>query len=151
PLVRCKILHSMTQNDSSFGLWTRLRTRLNGPPQHVVIEPSDYVLRNAGDTAMLEVAATRIATLFPRATILVLSATPDQFPRYRPNVQPLDHTGRAFWLGGDADHPEARRFVETVTTAALLVVAGMGGITDAFPDYALGVLKTLELAIDAGV
>jgi colanic acid/amylovoran biosynthesis protein len=101
--------------------------------------------------AMLEVAVTRIATRFPHATIFVLSATPDQFPHYRPNVQPLAATGRTLWLDGDSHHPEVGEFVETITTAALLVVAGMGGITDAFPEYALSVLKTLELAMDAGV
>lgn len=41
----------------------------------VVVEPSDYVLRNAGDMAMLEVAVTRLADSWPDASVLVLSDT----------------------------------------------------------------------------
>lgn len=46
---------------------------------------------------------------------------------------------------------EVREFVETVSTADLVIVAGMGGITDAFPEFAFGVLETLGLAIRQGV
>jgi len=117
----------------------------------VLVEPSAVVLRNAGDVAMLEVGVTRLADLFPEAPILVFSDTPDLLPRYRPNVVPLDTAGRRAWLRDDVSHAEARKFVDAVACARLVAVAGMGGITDAFPEYALGVLRTLELAIRHGV
>ena len=127
-------------------LWSRLSR--SGP---VLVEPSDFVLRNAGDVAMLDVAVTRLADLFPEAPILVFSDTPDLLPRHRANVVPLDTAGRRAWLRDDVSHPEARKFVDAVARARLVVVAGMGGITDSFQDFAVGVLRTLDLAIRHGV
>jgi colanic acid/amylovoran biosynthesis protein len=43
-----------------------------------------------------------------------------------------------------------RGFLEAVSKADLVVVAGMGGIADAFRNYALGLLETLDLAIRGG-
>src|SRR5215510_4538037 len=60
----------------------------------ILIEPSDYALRNSGDTAMLEVAITRLSALFPDASINVLSDVPSSFPRWAPHVQPIASTGR---------------------------------------------------------
>jgi len=128
------------------GLWSRV-SRL-GP---VLVEPSDLVLRNAGDLAMLEVALARLVALFPNAPILVLSDTPDLLPRYLQNVVPLATSGRRAWLRGDLQRGEARAFRNVVAAARLVTVAGMGGITDVFRDYALGVLGTLDLAIRHGV
>ena len=153
---------------------------------HILIEPSDYVLRNAGDMAMQEVAVTRVASLWPGASIFVLTAAPDELPKYSSGVQPLDGGGRRAWLtraaipGGTPRRPltvdrlrsiasnlspagmrrrqserhariQARDFVQLLSSASLVLVSGMGGITDVFPDYANGLLKTLELATRAGV
>jgi len=38
-------------------------------------------------------------------------------------------------------------FTNTVATADLIIVTGMGGITDAFPDYAANLLEVLALAV----
>jgi polysaccharide pyruvyl transferase WcaK-like protein len=127
-------------------LWSRMSCSGS-----VLVEPSDVVLRNAGDAAMLEVAVTRLATLFPDAPILVLSDTPALVPRYRPNVVPIDTVGRRAWLNGNTRNADALAFVDAVASARLVAVAGMGGITDAFTVYALGVLSTLDLAIRHGV
>jgi polysaccharide pyruvyl transferase WcaK-like protein len=134
---------------------------------HILVEPSDYVLRNAGDMAMQEVAITRLARLWPAAAIFVLTDTPDQLPTYASGVRPLDASGRRAWLTGVSsmlpitrvrglwrerhNRRKARDFVRLVRSASLVLVSGMGGITDVFHDYATGVLKTLELAIGAGV
>jgi polysaccharide pyruvyl transferase WcaK-like protein len=134
---------------------------------HILVEPSDYVLRNSGDMAMQEVAITRAARLWPDATIFVLTNTPDQLPRYASGVRPLDAGGRRAWLTGPSSalsirwvrglwserhtRRRARDFVQLVRSASLVLVSGMGGITDVFHDYATGVLLTLELAIRAGV
>src|SRR5262245_4411083 len=43
-----------------------------------------------------------------------------------------------------------RAFVNRVGHTDLLLVTGMGGITDAFPEYAFGLLASIELAIQYG-
>jgi polysaccharide pyruvyl transferase WcaK-like protein len=148
---------------------------------HILVEPSTYDLRNAGDLAMQQVAVTRVANLWPDASILVLTDVPDELSEYGTNVHPLDAGGRRAWLTrameqierrrpapldllrrlagtlsgsgrGDRDaSTQAREFVHVISTASLVVVSGMGSITDAFPCYAASLLKTLELATRAGI
>ena len=67
-------------------------------PIRILVEPSDYVLRNLGDMAMMEVAAARLVALWPDAEIRILSDRPPDLPHYGPNVTPLDSLGRALWL-----------------------------------------------------
>ncbi|MET0145899.1 MAG: polysaccharide pyruvyl transferase family protein [Ilumatobacteraceae bacterium] len=69
-----------------------------GAGLRIVVEPSDYVLRNAGDTAMMQVAITRLARRWPEAEIAVFSDVPERFPRYAPNVTAVDAAGRRAWL-----------------------------------------------------
>ena len=40
-----------------------------------------------------------------------------------------------------------REFTNVVANADLVIVTGMGGITDAFPEYAMNLLETLALAV----
>ena len=144
----------------------------------ILVEPSDYVLRNVGDMAMLHVASTRLGALSPDASIEIFSDEPEKLSTYCPNSQPLASAGRRAWnavrlldgLPVESARAERllrhraprlalrilerrgrldatlREFVGTVSQADLLVVAGMGGITDAFPEYAHGLLDTIELA-----
>ena len=64
----------------------------------IVVEPSDYVLRNAGDMAMMQVAMGRLAAMFPDADIAVFSDVPDELTTPAPNVRAVDATGRRLWL-----------------------------------------------------
>lgn len=147
----------------------------------VLLEPSDYVLRNVGDMAMLQAAAERLRTLLPSATIQILTDDPEGLQALCPSAIPLPGHSRRLWLRKGfleaalqrvmpasmasrvrrhiprfLAEPIERRlgerseFVRSVKRADLLVVAGMGGITDYFPEYARGVLKTIELAIGLG-
>ena len=146
----------------------------------IFVEPSDYVLRNSGDTAMLEVAITRLSGLFPHASINVLSDVPGSFPRWAPHVHPVAAAGRhayvarairarveglgppfpsgrvGRWLQRFSGAAAGRRraeiqaFIDGVSQADLVIATGMGGITDAFAEYASGVLTTFELAIRHG-
>lgn len=161
----------------------------------ILVEPSDYVLRNVGDMAMLYVAATRLRRMWPEAEILVLSDTPAELSRYCPTATPLSSAGRRAWFSGvlpdsrlfqllpssvammrrnldddlrrqwpglaaaalrrklrreDEGSRDLDAFLEAVSGADLVVVSGMGGITDAFADYAFKVLDTLGLAIRSG-
>src|SRR4051812_6664114 len=63
----------------------------------ILIESSDYIYRNAGDIAMLEVAVTRLGKLWPDALIQVLSDSPAEFPSYCANAVALDAKGRRIW------------------------------------------------------
>ena len=152
----------------------------------ILVEPSDYVLRNVGDMAMLQTAVSRLARSWPDATIQVLSDEPDALRALCPEATPLASAGRRRWLTNDflpggrfapalaqrlytslrkhssalvearwrrrsRHHPgelEAiDEFTAAVSAADLIVVAGMGGIADAFPRYATDLLETLRLVV----
>ncbi|TIQ21142.1 MAG: polysaccharide pyruvyl transferase family protein [Mesorhizobium sp.] len=159
--------------------------RFNHRPIQILVEPSDYVLRNIGDMAMLYAATERLTRLCDNSTINVLTDDPDALRRFCPFATPLSAEGRALWLKPDfrpaklkrfvpkhwpdrirrhaprlvslfwrlklRHMPDARaallRFTDAVDRADLVLVSGMGGITDAFPEYALSVLETLNLAL----
>jgi len=151
----------------------------------IVVEPSDYVFRNAGDAAMITVALDRLRAVFPDASIQVLTNDAAGLRSIRADVEPLDAESANAWRAdgvvvrrapsfvANAGHRLRRKFPgsiaalasikarvrRTPTSAAyrhaihdadLVVVTGMGGITDAFGQYARGILETLELAMEAG-
>ena len=156
----------------------------------ILVEPSDYLLHNLGDIAMLRAAVSRLAAYFPNAAIQVLSDDPDALRGFCPEATPLETTGRQQWLDNDflperlrrrapklsvqlqpwlrnhapqlveifwrrklrvrrrlADLQALNTFTEAVSNADLVIVTGMGGVTDAFPEYAADLLETLGLAV----
>ena len=144
----------------------------------VLIEPSDYVLRNSGDMVMLRTAVSRLVQKWPNALIQVLSDMPDALEVLCPEVTPLLSAGRQYWLQmvrvperfpnmvqryapelveflwrrklgwqNRAGLAHLRQFTNAVADADLVIATGMGGITDAFPEYATSLLETLELAV----
>lgn len=161
----------------------------------ILVEPSDYVLRNAGDMAMLQTAVTRLGQLFPDATIQIFCDVPEQFPDYCPNAKPLNSKGRRIWyqdglLSGrfhkwlpqplvdrlwELEHDLRRNrpaffaaimrfklkwagydsrdldeFLDALLHADVVIANGMGGITDAFPEYATELLDTIGSAQTCG-
>jgi hypothetical protein len=64
----------------------------------ILVEPSDYVVRNVGDMAMLRTAVSRLATCWPNATIQILSDEPDALRAFRQEATSLASTGRRRWL-----------------------------------------------------
>jgi polysaccharide pyruvyl transferase WcaK-like protein len=142
----------------------------------IVVEPSDCDLGNAGDMAMLHVAITRLAALWPHATIQVFSRDPDRLSAFCPDATPvLFEETRDYrrWQpvveilrrwpallallrpvkprnGGGARRYPAE-VVDAISRADLMVVSGMGGVTDAFRDYAIALLERLDLALQAGI
>jgi polysaccharide pyruvyl transferase WcaK-like protein len=138
----------------------------------ILIEPSDYLIRNSGDTAMTIVALERIAGIWPDARIQVFTDVPDLMPRAGANVEPLATSGRRLWFDrgralrrSRASHPalcyrlvrafggltagesqQLAAFYEAVSTADALIVTGMGGVTSAFPQYAFELLEVVRLA-----
>jgi polysaccharide pyruvyl transferase WcaK-like protein len=146
----------------------------------ILVEPSDFVLHNSGDTAMLEVGVARLSALFPHASINVLTSVPDSFPRWATNVRPLPAASRhayvaqagrqrrkggthvvrgsavGRWLRSFFRAPDGSRsseiqaFIDDVNRSDLVIATGMGGITDVFPEFAFNLLATFELAIRHG-
>ena len=141
----------------------------------ILVEPSDYVLRNVGDMAMLRTAVSRLATYWPNATIQILSDEPEALRAFCPEATPLASAGRRRWLTDEfipgrrkapyffgplqallrnrapelvevfwrrrlrqhlSDLHALNEFAEAVSKADFVIVTGMGGITDAFPEYA---------------
>lgn len=64
----------------------------------ILVEPSDYIIRNIGDTAMMTVALERLGKLWPNSRIQVLTDNPAELPRPGRNVEPLSLAGRRLWF-----------------------------------------------------
>jgi polysaccharide pyruvyl transferase WcaK-like protein len=157
----------------------------------ILVEPSDYVLRNAGDTAMLQIAIERLSRQFVTGRIQVFSHSPEQFPFSGSNVEAISTEGRQRWFAlkrrlacdsrasgarfgrawcwllrfspalalkmlrtqaviDEDEHRLITSFLATVQSAHLIVVTGMGGITDAFPGYAEELMEVIGLAQKSG-
>jgi colanic acid/amylovoran biosynthesis protein len=71
---------------------------LEGERLRILVEPSDYIIRNIGDTAMMTVALERLGKLWPNSRIQVLTDKPAELPRPGKNVEPLCLTGRRLWF-----------------------------------------------------
>jgi colanic acid/amylovoran biosynthesis protein len=161
------------------------RRRLSDGPLHLLVEPSDYVLRNVGDMAMMQIAIERLTALWPDAEIHVLTDDPQQLKILCPRALPLSSEGRQLWLADDflprrlqerasleliafirlwapemvrlfwkyklRRSPDLWRsldlFTKIVAETDAVVVTGMGGIADAFPEYARDLLMTLSFAL----
>ena len=63
----------------------------------ILVEPSEYRFLNAGDSAMTQVAISRLCGMWPEAHIRVLTNHPELLPSYSAKVVPLSHTGRVLW------------------------------------------------------
>ena len=156
----------------------------------ILVEPSDYILRNVGDMAMLHIAVTRLGKLWPEASIEILSDEPENLPAYCQNSKALSSDGRNIWFNDGllfgklssffpykifsrlltlektlrrhfpfllvkvlkmrlvittSKEKKLKDFLDSVSNANLLLVSGMGGITDFFPEYAVNLLETRRL------
>jgi polysaccharide pyruvyl transferase WcaK-like protein len=144
----------------------------------ILVEPSDYTFFNVGDVAMIQAALSRLDTLFPDSLIQVLTDDPDGLALHCARAMPLSRRGRQQWLSSGHwlakvararpwSRPvesivqlrmklrgvalgHVREFRDAVAGADLIVVTGMGGITDWFEEYALELLDVLSLGIREG-
>jgi colanic acid/amylovoran biosynthesis protein len=155
----------------------------------LLVEPSDYVLRNAGDMAMMYVAISRLAAAWPNALIQVLTADTNRLAEFCPAATPLiapepgkhvsenvsrrisplarqlkellltnEAARRRLWplikfVGRARDRGTPSRLalpaavIDSISRTDVMVVTGMGGITDAFPEYARGLLERIAQAL----
>jgi colanic acid/amylovoran biosynthesis protein len=154
----------------------------------ILIVPGDYVLRNAGDIAMLKTAVSRLRRMWPKASIQILGDESNVRPGLCYDARPMGIAGHRLWFGPFLlpsilrdesrswvrklenhlrrrypsrvesifrarfrQHPPVIQaldeFLGAVATADLVIVSGMGGITDAFPEFAENLLDMLHLAL----
>ena len=116
---------------------------------------------------MLQASVSRLASMWNDSKIQVLTSDPDSLRRLCPDAEPFGASGRARWLS--LSRPSSRTVVRTIRVwgriclqpsqrdavnlfrsavgaADLVIVTGMGGITDAFPSYARDLLSTVGFA-----
>lgn len=70
---------------------------LPSTPHRVLIEHSEYWLRNHGDMAMLTVTVARLRRRWPDADIAVMTDSPALLRAFLPEVRPITVTGSAGW------------------------------------------------------
>jgi len=56
---------------------------------HILVENCNYLMRNLGDAAMLQVCVSRIRRAYPHAVVTVLTDAPSQLAIFCPDTRPL--------------------------------------------------------------
>jgi colanic acid/amylovoran biosynthesis protein len=102
----------------------------------ILVEPSDIILRNAGDSAMLIVALRRLRGEFPEARITVLTQDEETLRAYAPDVEPLSARGRNTWAADLLLLNHLRRLPPPLVTA-------MRGIGHRLRRHAPGFVRAL--------
>src|SRR2546425_694124 len=64
----------------------------------IFIEPSDYKFLNVGDSAMMQIAFTRLRAFWPEASIQILTDDQEGLAAYCPTAEPVTMRGRTIWL-----------------------------------------------------
>ena len=83
----------------------------------ILVEPSDIILRNAGDSAMLAIALRRLRAEFPDARISVLTQDEETLHAYAPDVEPVSAHGRNTWAADLLFLNRPRRLPTPILTA----------------------------------
>jgi colanic acid/amylovoran biosynthesis protein len=149
---------------------------------------------NLGDVAMLQVMVNQLRTLWPDASLEVITNVPEKLAIQCPGTKPVSYMGRYSWVGEDyllgklhrrlpeslsREPAKLKRtlgryspalvksvirlkaqlrhiegdpgtFLEALEGADLVIVSGMGGLTDNARFHARLVLDTLDMAIRRG-
>lgn len=61
---------------------------------HILVENCNYLMRNLGDAAMLQVCVSRIRRAYPQAVVSVLTDAPSQLAAFCPDTRPLTPPAR---------------------------------------------------------
>jgi polysaccharide pyruvyl transferase WcaK-like protein len=75
--------------------------------------------QNMGDVAMLQVAVARLLSLWPSATVEVLTESLSDLERYCPGATPLSRLGRDTWVGSRVLLGRFHRFLPTSVSVRL--------------------------------
>jgi colanic acid/amylovoran biosynthesis protein len=66
----------------------------------ILVDCGDYSCGNLGDVAMLQVALRRLRSVFPGASLEVLTDAPGALAAHCPEASPVPRKGRDEWFGG---------------------------------------------------
>jgi colanic acid/amylovoran biosynthesis protein len=121
----------------------------------IVIESSAYRLRNIGDVAMIQVALRRVRSFWPDAAITMHCLDAAALRQLDCAASALDPFGARVWSAFPRALrrlavPFAADYLDAVSHADLVLVAGAGSLNDSFRRHALRVLDMLELAVESG-
>jgi polysaccharide pyruvyl transferase WcaK-like protein len=126
--------------DASIGVRTEAPERLSAIcPEAIPLVVSGGRLGRTGD-AIGEGVLARFSTAAKSSISDTKAYVRQRYPALILGVNRLSRKRR---------HPAA--CMEGLSDADAMVICGMGGATDAFPEYALGLLERIELALDAGL
>jgi polysaccharide pyruvyl transferase WcaK-like protein len=64
----------------------------------ILLEPGSYTCLNMGDVAMMQVCASRLATLWPGARIGIVTQAPERLAVFCPNATPIIESGKEYWF-----------------------------------------------------
>lgn len=64
----------------------------------ILLEPGSYTCLNLGDVAMMQVAASRLSSLWPQAQIQIITQAPELLRAYCPGALPVPIAGKLAWL-----------------------------------------------------
>jgi colanic acid/amylovoran biosynthesis protein len=101
-----------------------LRDRPRGSSERprILVEPNAHHLLNLGDVAMLQVAVRRLRSLWPEASISVITDDPVRLAACCPGTHPVPAAGRRLWFDSNpftytlqqrAPKPLSRRVLES--------------------------------------
>jgi len=93
--------------------------RKRPPSRRILIEPSAHHLLNAGDAAMLQVAAGRARELWPDSQIGVITESPDRLASLCPGTFAVSAIGRHIWLEQPLVSSRVQRALPTVVATRL--------------------------------
>ncbi|MGC9158367.1 MAG: hypothetical protein ACP5FH_05200, partial [Terracidiphilus sp.] len=66
--------------------------------RRILVEPGSYACQNTGDVAMMQVAAARLAELWPFAEVGFVTSHPERLARFCPSATPILSEERNAWL-----------------------------------------------------
>jgi colanic acid/amylovoran biosynthesis protein len=64
----------------------------------ILLEPGSYTCLNLGDVAMMQVALSRLSSLWPQAQIQIVTQSPGLLQTYCPQALPVPLAGKRAWL-----------------------------------------------------
>ncbi len=120
----------------------------------ILVEHGSHALNNVGDVAQLQASLARLRSLFPLATLVVPTSSPDRLANLAPDAHP--HDDRGFVARAPRSNSllrgVARKSLERrLRHVDLLVVAGGGFLNSSFPRHARSVADLAVAAFERDI
>lgn len=148
---------------------TEIRAAPRGQRPRILIEPNAHHLLNMGDAGMLQIAFERLQSLWPHASIEVITDSPERLALYCPAAEAVTAAGRQQWFQDrylsetlhrilparwsarllDAERIVRRR-LPLVAEAAIRLTGAMRRENSAPLDRFLGAVRDADLLVVSG-